>query len=48
MSSDALVRPGGLALLIAAAAAATVGAAWVYQSLGYAPCELCLKERLPY
>lgn len=43
-----LSRPVGLALVIAIVAAATVGIAWIYQSVGYAPCELCLKERLPY
>ena len=43
-----LKRPAGLALVIAVAAAATVGTAWIYQAAGYAPCELCLKERLPY
>ncbi len=29
-------------------AAATIAGAFVFQALGYAPCELCLKERLPY
>ena len=43
-----LARPLAIALLIAVVGMATIGAAWVYQSLGYAPCELCLKERLPY
>ncbi len=43
MPSDAAV-----AGLVALASAATVGAAWWLQWRGYAPCELCLKERLPY
>ena len=33
---------------VALASAATVGAAWWLQWRGYAPCELCLKERIPY
>ncbi len=36
------------ALLIFLVAGATIAGAWVYQGLGYAPCELCLKERIPY
>lgn len=36
------------ALLIAVLAAATVAGAWAYQLAGYAPCELCLKERIFY
>jgi disulfide bond formation protein DsbB len=42
------LRPAPLALLLGAAAAATVGGAWIFQAYGYAPCELCLKERFPY
>ena len=37
-----------IALFIALAAAATVGGAWLFQLAGYAPCELCLKQRIPY
>jgi disulfide bond formation protein DsbB len=29
-------------------AAATIIGAFIFQALGYAPCELCLQERLPY
>jgi disulfide bond formation protein DsbB len=36
------------ALTILAAAAATIAGAWTYEWLGYAPCELCLEERIPY
>jgi len=36
------------ALLIFAAAAATLAGAWVLQGMGYAPCELCLKQRYAY
>lgn len=34
--------------LVALVSTATVGAALWLQWRGYAPCELCLKERLPY
>ncbi len=42
-TSDAAV-----AGLVALVSAATVGTAWWLQWRGYAPCELCLKERIPY
>ena len=35
-------------LAIFAVASATIVGAWIFQAMGYAPCELCLKERLPY
>jgi disulfide bond formation protein DsbB len=38
----------GAALVILIVAAATIAGAWIFQDLGYAPCELCLKERIPY
>ncbi len=41
---DAL-RAAAAILLVAAA---TIAGAFVFQALGYAPCELCLKERVPY
>ena len=37
-----------MSLLVAAIAAATIAGAWAFQLAGYAPCELCLKQRLPY
>lgn len=40
--------PFRVALIILAVAAATIGGAWIYELLGYAPCELCLKQRIPY
>lgn len=43
-----LDTPRALAALIFAAAAATIAGAWIYESLGYLPCELCYKERVPY
>lgn len=42
------VGPRLVAALILVAALATIGGAWVYESLGYLPCELCYKERIPY
>jgi len=37
------------ALAIAAAAAATIGGAYVFQyGWGYVPCKLCLEQRIPY
>jgi disulfide bond formation protein DsbB len=43
-----LSRPLPVAALVLAGAAATLAGAWTFQSIGVAPCELCLKERLPY
>lgn len=43
-----LRRPTREAWLLLAIAVATIGGAFVFQAAGYAPCELCLKERLPY
>lgn len=40
--------PLRVALVILAVAVATIAGAWIYESLGYAPCELCLKQRIPY
>jgi disulfide bond formation protein DsbB len=36
------------ALLIAGVSAASLAMAWVFQFLGFAPCELCYAERNPY
>ena len=38
----------GIALVIFAIVAATLAGAWTSQMLGYAPCELCLKQRYAY
>jgi disulfide bond formation protein DsbB len=38
----------GAAIAILLVAAATIAGAFVFQAAGYAPCELCLKERIPY
>ncbi len=40
--------PFRLALAILIAAAGTIAGAWMIQAFGHAPCELCLKERIPY
>jgi disulfide bond formation protein DsbB len=36
------------ALLIAAALFAVIVGAWIFEYAGYAPCELCLKQRWAY
>jgi disulfide bond formation protein DsbB len=36
------------ALWIAAASAAILAVVWIFQSLGYAPCELCLTQRYAF
>jgi disulfide bond formation protein DsbB len=41
-------NPFGIALVILAIAVASIAGAFVFEALGYAPCELCLKERIPY
>jgi disulfide bond formation protein DsbB len=40
--------PFGISLAILAIAVASIAGAFVFEALGYAPCELCLKERIPY
>jgi disulfide bond formation protein DsbB len=49
--SDARARaPAGVipAGIVLALCVATIVGAFAFQAAGYAPCELCLKERLPY
>lgn len=41
-------NPQAMAALIFAAALAAIGGAWIYEWLGYLPCELCYKERIPF
>jgi disulfide bond formation protein DsbB len=43
-----IFEPRNASLLILGAAVAAIGGAWAYESLGYLPCELCYKERVPY
>jgi disulfide bond formation protein DsbB len=40
--------PFGIALVILAIVVSSIAGAFVFEALGYAPCELCLKERIPY
>lgn len=40
--------PLGIALVILAIAVASIAGAFLFEALGYAPCDLCLKERIPY
>jgi disulfide bond formation protein DsbB len=42
------LEPLRAAVAIFVIAAATIAGAFVVQALGYAPCELCLEERIPY
>jgi len=44
----ALLQPLPVASLVLAGAAVTLAGAWTLQSLGFEPCELCLKQRYPY
>ena len=43
-----LASPFAAALLILAVSIAAIAGAFVYEALGYLPCELCYKERVPY
>lgn len=42
------ISPVATATLIFTVSLAAIGGAWIYESLGYLPCELCYKERIPY
>ncbi len=42
------ITPSRALLLIFATATATILGAWVFEYAGYAPCELCLKQRWAY
>ena len=48
LSRPTFKGPSGIAFAIAAIGLATVAGAWAFQVAGYPPCELCLKERIPY
>jgi disulfide bond formation protein DsbB len=43
-----LSSPLAAALAILLVATATIAGAWIFQAFGYAPCDLCLKQRVPY
>jgi disulfide bond formation protein DsbB len=38
----------GIAIVILAIAVTSIAGAFVFEAFGYAPCELCFKERIPY
>lgn len=42
------LTPQRAALLIFLVAFATIAGAWIFEHYGYAPCELCLKQRWAY
>ncbi len=44
----ALLTVGNAALFIAIVSLASLASAWTFQWLGYEPCELCYRERIPY
>ncbi len=37
-----------IAVVIALVASAAIAGAWIFQAVGYLPCELCLKQRYAY
>jgi disulfide bond formation protein DsbB len=41
-------EPRAIAALLLASSLTTIAGAWAYEKLGYLPCELCYKERVPY
>lgn len=43
-----LLTVGNAAFLIAGVSFASLAAAWTFQFMGFAPCELCYAERNPY
>ncbi|QBR72470.1 disulfide bond formation protein B [Beijerinckiaceae bacterium] len=43
-----LKPPLAISLAILAIAVLSIVGALIFEALGYAPCELCLKERIPY
>jgi disulfide bond formation protein DsbB len=43
-----ITGPFGIALVILAIAVSSIMGAFLFEALGYAPCELCLMERIPY
>ena len=40
--------PSRIAALLCVLAFATIAAAWGFEFLGFAPCQLCLAQRIPY
>jgi disulfide bond formation protein DsbB len=48
MSLQQTITPVRAAFFVFVVATATILGAWAFQLAGYAPCELCLKQRIPY
>jgi disulfide bond formation protein DsbB len=48
MNLQQTITPFRAALFIVVVATATILGAWAFQLAGYAPCELCLKQRVAY
>jgi len=48
MSFDSAANPRALALAVFALAFATIGGAWIYEAMGYLPCDLCHEQRYAY
>lgn len=42
------LTPSNAAWIAAALAGATISGAWIFEHLGYAPCDLCLQQRWAY
>ena len=42
------LSPSRAVLVIFGVATATILGAWIFEYFGYAPCELCLKQRWAY
>lgn len=42
------LNPQRAALIILAVAFVTIAGAWIFEHFGYAPCDLCLKQRWAY
>lgn len=42
------LTPADTALLLLIVAFATIAGAWIFESFGYLPCDLCLKQRWAY
>jgi len=43
-----LLTIGNAALFIAGVSLASLAASWIFQFMGFEPCELCYRERIPY
>ena len=48
LSSLSSLSARSAATFVFALSLATIGSAWAFEAAGYAPCELCLAQRIPY